>query len=106
MIKAGEELLRLQAENQKLGARIYELSSQVIALEQDKIDLKEENTKLRNTLKEIISAKDIPSFILPVEDIDPEKLKVLMSQAKPQIVPTTGNIVFPDKLFVESKDYL
>ena len=38
MIKAGEELLRLQEENQKLGAKVYALSSQIISLEQDKID--------------------------------------------------------------------
>lgn len=48
MIKAGEELLRLQEENQKLGARIYDLSSRAIALEQDKIDLAAENKKLKD----------------------------------------------------------
>lgn len=42
MIKAGEEVLRLQEENQKLGAKVYSLSSQIISLEQDKIDLTNE----------------------------------------------------------------
>lgn len=42
MIKAGEELLKLQDENQKLGAKVYSLSSQIISLEQDKIDLTNE----------------------------------------------------------------
>lgn len=42
MIKTGEELLRLQEENQKLGAKVYALSSQIVSLEQDKIDLANE----------------------------------------------------------------
>lgn len=39
MIKAGEELLKLQKENQELKAKVYALSSQIISVEQDKIDL-------------------------------------------------------------------
>lgn len=48
MIKAGEELLRLQEENQKLGAKVYSLSSQIISLEQDKIDLANEIKDLKD----------------------------------------------------------
>ena len=47
MIKAGEEVLRLQEENQKLGAKVYALSSQIISLEQDKIDLANEIKNLK-----------------------------------------------------------
>ena len=47
MIKAREELLRLQEENQKLGAKVYSLSSQIISLEQDKIDLANEIKSLK-----------------------------------------------------------
>lgn len=56
MIKAGEELLRLQAENQDLKAKVYALSSQIISVEQDKIELREENARLNkklNTIKEL-----------------------------------------------------
>lgn len=53
MIKAGEEVLRLQKENQDLKAKIYALSSQAIALEQDKIDLREENAMLNKKLNAI-----------------------------------------------------
>ena len=42
MIKAEEELLRLQKENQDLKAKVYALSSQIISVEQDKIDLTNE----------------------------------------------------------------
>lgn len=47
MIKAGEELLRLQKENEELKAKIYALSSQIISLEQDKIDLANEIKALK-----------------------------------------------------------
>lgn len=67
MIKAGEELLRLQAENQRLSARIYDLSSQAIALEQDKIDLtneikglKEGIAKAREEMDKLASHKVRP----------------------------------------------
>lgn len=48
MIKSGEELLRLQEENQKLGAKVYSLSSQIVSLEQDKIDLTNEIKGLKD----------------------------------------------------------
>ena len=54
MIKAGEELLRLQEENKNLGAKVYALSSNLISLEQDKIDLLEENKKLKDSIDEAI----------------------------------------------------
>lgn len=67
MIKAGEELLRLQEENQKLGAKVYALSSQIISLEQDKIDLaneikglKEGIAKAREEMDKLASHKVRP----------------------------------------------
>lgn len=53
MIKAGEELLRLQEENQKLGAKVYALSSQIISLEQDKIDLTNEIKGLKEGIAKV-----------------------------------------------------
>lgn len=47
MIKAGEELLRLQKENEELKAKVYALSSQIISVEQDKIDLANEIKDLK-----------------------------------------------------------
>lgn len=67
MIKSGEELLRLQEENQKLGAKVYALSSQIISLEQDKIDLtneikglKEGIAKAREEMDKLASHKVRP----------------------------------------------
>ena len=48
MIKLGEKLLRLQEENQKLGAKVYALSSQIVSSEQDKIDLVNEIESLKD----------------------------------------------------------
>ena len=58
MIKAGEELLRLQAENQDLKAKVYALSSQIISLEQDKIDLSEKLSRIEKALNKQIADID------------------------------------------------
>lgn len=58
MIKTGEELLRLQAENQDLKAKVYALSSQIISLEQDKIDLREKLSRIENALNKQIADID------------------------------------------------
>ena len=67
MIKAGEELLKLQKENQELKAKVYALSSQIISVEQDKIDLtnefknlKEGIAKAREEMEKLASHKVRP----------------------------------------------
>ena len=58
MIKAGEEVLRLQKENQDLKAKVYALSSQIISLEQDKIDLREKLSRIEKALNKQIADID------------------------------------------------
>ena len=45
-----EELLMLREENEKLKARNYALSSQLISLEQDKIELREKLDAVRQLI--------------------------------------------------------
>lgn len=58
MIKAGEELLKLQSENEDLKAKIYALSSQMISLEQDKIELQEKLSRIEKALDKQITDLD------------------------------------------------
>lgn len=58
MIKAGEELLRLQKENEELKAKIYALSTQIISLEQDKIELREKLSRIEKALNKQITDLD------------------------------------------------
>ena len=67
MIKAGEELLKLQKENQELKARVYALSSQVISLEQQKIDLTETLDAVRNLVDEYFKGMSISPHTTSIE---------------------------------------
>ena len=118
MIKAGKELLRLQEENQKLGAKIYALSSQIISLEQDKIELREKLSRIEKALNKQIAdideqdlclnpfeqeiwdifngnceGKFTPHFI-DAEEIDVKKFKAEMSKVRLQVHPIEKEDVY------------